>query len=80
MTRKDICVIVPTIREYDCVRDYVENAREHGFDTDRLEFVLVTEDFCETDEMRSMLDELGVDGRVFDGSAREDWYDEHGVS
>jgi hypothetical protein len=80
MTEKDVCVIVPTIREYDCVRDYVENAREHGFDTDRLEFVLVTEDFCETGEMRSMLRELGVDGRVFDGTAREIWYDENGVS
>lgn len=80
MTRKDVCVVVPTIREYDCVRDYVENAREHGFDTDRLEFVLVTEDFCETDDMDRMLDELDVAGRVFDGTAREEWYDEHGVS
>ena len=80
MVRKDVCVVVPTIREYDCVRDYVRNAREHGFDTDRLEFVLVTEDFCETGEMRSMLRELGVDGRVFDGTAREMWYDENGVS
>ena len=80
MTRKDVCVVVPTIREYDCVRDYVENAREHGFDTDRLEFVLVTEDFCETDEMRRMLDELDVAGRVFDGTAREEWYEKHGVA
>ena len=80
MTRKEICVVVPTVRNPDCVREYVRNAREHGFDTDRLEFVLVTEDFCETDGMRSMLDELGVDGRVFDGTAREKWYDENGVS
>jgi len=75
----DVCVVVPTIREYECVRDYVENAREHGFEADLLEFVLVTEDFCETDEMRRMLDELGVEGRVFDGEARERWYEEHGV-
>jgi len=72
-------VVVPTVREYGCVRDYVENARDHGFDTDRLEFVLVTEDFCETDAMHRMLDDLSVVGRVFDGSAREEWYDEHGV-
>ena len=75
----DVCVIVPTIREYECVRSYVANAEDHGFDTDRLEFVLVTEDFCPTDEMESMLDELGVEGEVFDGSRREEWFDDHGV-
>ncbi len=77
--RQDICVVVPTIREYECVREYVANAREHGFDTDRLFVVLVTEDFCDTDEMERMLDEEGVDGAVFDGTAREEWFETHGV-
>jgi len=77
---EDICVVVPTIREYECLREYVANAREYGFDTDRLEFVLVTEDFCDTAKMRAMLDDLGVAGEVFDGSRREEWYDDHGVS
>jgi hypothetical protein len=76
---RDICVIVPTIREYECIRAYVENAREHGFDVSRLYFVLVTEDFCETDAMRAMLDDLGVAGAVFDGSRREEWYETHGI-
>jgi hypothetical protein len=75
----DICVVVPTIREYDCVRAYVRNAREHGFDTSRLAFVLVTEDFCETEQMRELLSELGVEGDVFDGSRREQWYAEQGI-
>ena len=75
----DICVIVPTIREYECVRSYVANAEEHGFDTDRLEFVLVTEDHCPTDEMAVMLDDLGVEGEVFDESRREAWLADHGV-
>jgi len=79
MTR-DICVIVPTIREYECVRAYAENAREHGFDLDRLHLVLVTEDFCETDEMAAMLEEEGLSGEVFDGSAREQWYREQGMA
>ena len=74
-TERDICVIVPTIREYDCVRAYVENAREHGFDTDRLFFVLVTEDFCDTAAMRAMLEDLDVAGAVFDGTRREQWYE-----
>ncbi|PHQ44937.1 alpha-1 4-glucan-protein synthase [Halorubrum sp. C3] len=76
----DICVIVPTIREYECVRAYVANARDHGFDVSRLHFVLVTEDFCDVSEMRAMLDDLGVSGEVFDGSRREEWYEANGVA
>ncbi|MGM0606574.1 MAG: alpha-1 4-glucan-protein synthase [Halobacteriota archaeon] len=79
MTTADICVIVPTIREYDCVEAYVRNAEAHGFDTDRLRFVLVTEDFCDTDGMERMLADLDVEGRVFDGSARQAWYESNGV-
>ncbi|MFC7080467.1 alpha-1 4-glucan-protein synthase [Halorussus caseinilyticus] len=77
---EDICVVVPTIREYDCMRAYFENAREHGFDLDRLHVLLVTEDFCDTDEMREMLADEGVSGEVFDGSRREQWYDDHGIA
>ncbi|AGN01787.1 hypothetical protein L593_09210 [Salinarchaeum sp. Harcht-Bsk1] len=76
----DVCVIVPTIREYECLEAYVENAHQHGFDTDRLHVVLVTEDFCDTDAMRAMLDDLGVSGEVFDGTAREAWFAEQGIS
>ena len=79
-TDGDICVIVPTIREYDCVRAYVENARAHDFDVSRLHFVLVTEDFCETEAMADMLADLDVAGEVFDETRREAWYDHHGVA
>jgi len=72
---EDICVIIPTIREYECVRAYVENARAHGFDDSRLYFLLVTEDFCEVEKMEAMLDDLGVAGSVFDGSRRQEWYE-----
>ena len=75
----DTCVVVPTIREYECVREYVANAREHGH-ADRLFFCLVTEDFCDAGAMREMLDELGVAGRVFDGSDRAEWYRERGIA
>ncbi|MFC6732690.1 MULTISPECIES: alpha-1 4-glucan-protein synthase [unclassified Haladaptatus] len=76
----DICVIIPTIREYECVRAYIQNARDHDFDLSRLHFVLVTEDFCDTDAMEAMLEDEGVSGEVFDGSSRDVWYDEHDVS
>ncbi|WP_049984066.1 alpha-1 4-glucan-protein synthase [Halorubrum sp. BV1] len=76
----DICVIVPTIREYECLRAYVANAREHGFDVSRLHFVLVTEDFCDVAEMRAMIDDLDVSGDVFDGTDREAWYEDNDVA
>ncbi|WP_312909776.1 alpha-1 4-glucan-protein synthase [Natronosalvus caseinilyticus] len=76
----DICVVVPTIREYECVRSYLQNARDHGFDLERLHVVLVTEDFCDTDAMTAMLEEEGVSGKVFDGTRREEWYEAHGIA
>jgi len=72
--------MVPTIREYECMRSYFQNARDHDFDLSRLHVVLITEDFCDTDEMQAMLDEEGVDGEVFDGSRREEWFEAHDVS
>jgi len=77
---QDICVIVPTIREYDCMRAYFENARDHGFDLSRLHVVLVTEDFCDTDDMAAMLEAAGVSGEVFDGTRRAEWYEEQGIA
>jgi len=76
----DVCVIVPTVREYECIEAYVANARDHGFDTDRLEFVLVTEDFCDTAAMETMLKDLGVEGEVFDGTRRSEWFESAGVA
>jgi hypothetical protein len=70
----DVCVVVPTIRNHDCVRAYVDNARRHGFDTGRLHVVLVTEAFCDVAAMERMLEEEGVAGRVFDGPRRERWF------
>ena len=75
----DICVVVPTIREYWCVREYVSNARDHGFDVDRLHVVLVTEDDCDVPGMEAMLEDLGVDGRVFDGRRRDRWFANRGL-
>ncbi|WP_178917710.1 alpha-1 4-glucan-protein synthase [Natronomonas gomsonensis] len=77
---QDICVVVPTIREYECMRAYFDNARRHDFDLSRLHVVLVTEDFCDTDEMEAMLDEEGVSGEVFDSSRRQEWYEANDIA
>ena len=77
---EEICVVVPTIREYECLRAYFDNAREHRFDVDRLHVLLVTEDFCDTDEMAAMLSDEGVSGEVFDGTRREEWYETHDIA
>jgi hypothetical protein len=79
MTQPDICVIAPTVRNPEFIREYIENARSNGFDTGRLHVALVTEDFCEKDEMEEMLEELGVEGRVFGGKERDDWYENAGI-
>ncbi|MFB6111895.1 MAG: alpha-1 4-glucan-protein synthase [Halobacteriaceae archaeon] len=76
---EDICVIVPTIREPEAVAAYIENARTRGFDLDRLHVVFVTESFCDTDVMERILAENGVAGRIFDGPARNDWYEERDI-
>lgn len=75
----DICVIIPTIRDYECLETYVENAQTHGFDLSRLYVLLITEDFCDTDAMESMLTATGVAGQVFDGTRREQWFSEHDI-
>jgi len=75
---EDVCVVVPTVRNPDCVRDYADNARANGH-LDRLFVVLVTEDFCDAAAMREMLDEEGLSGAVFDGSRREAWFRERGL-
>lgn len=76
---RDICVIVPTIRNYEIIKAYVDNASEHGFDLTRLHFVLITEDFCDTERMQSLLNELEISGAVFDETARAEWFAAHGI-
>lgn len=76
---KDICVIVPTIRDYKIIGNYVENAKRNNFDADRLNFILVTEDFCETDKMKTFLKENSVKGEVFDNKKRLEWFEERNL-
>lgn len=76
---EDVCLVVPTIREPECVQAYLENARKHNFDLDRIHIVYITESFCDTDVMYDTLAEYDVSGRVFDGPARESWFEEQGI-
>ena len=80
MTRPDVCVITPTIRNPEFIEAYIENAHEHGFDTDRLYIVLVTEDFCEKSRMAELLDDLEVAGAVFGETERDAWYEKAGIT
>ncbi|MFW6448182.1 MAG: alpha-1 4-glucan-protein synthase [Halobacteriota archaeon] len=76
----DVCVVIPTIRRPGVVRDYVANARRHGFETDRLFVLFVTEDDCDTAAMASLLEELDIDGAVADGTFRRRWFEAHGAA
>ncbi len=73
----DICVIVPTIRQPECLKAYIKNARTHDFDTSRLQVLLITEDHCDVTGMEKLLDDLNVAGAVFDETRRQAWLDRH---
>src|SRR3989338_6910367 len=77
---KEICVIIPTIRDYGIVREYVNNAILSGFDAYRLAFLLITEDFCDSLKMKNMLSELGVSGDVVNQKDRDEWFEANGVA
>lgn len=79
MTSPDVCLIVPTVRQPTCVRAYYANARQHNFDLSRIQTILITENECDTREMREILKSEGVSGEVFDHSGRLRWFGEHKV-
>lgn len=76
----DILLTMPTIREYAVLSDYFANAREHGFDLGRLFVLLVTEDFCDKQAMRSFLADEGVEGAVLGAKERTAWFADRDAS
>ena len=76
---QDTCLIVPTIRDFECMKRYYRNAREHGFDLSRTHTLLITENSCDRAGMEAMLAHEGVSGQVFDEGDRLGWFKEHGV-
>ncbi len=76
---QDICVIVPTIREYDCMLKYFENARKHGFDLSRIHVLFITEDFCDTQKMQDIFTKEDISGKVFDHKSRQEWYKDNNI-
>lgn len=73
-------MIVPTVRRPEVVVDYATNAREHGFDLDRLTFMLVTEDWIDTSSAVSFLRDVGVECLVYNQSARGEWFKHNNVT
>ncbi len=71
---EDVCVILPTIRHPSCLSAYLENARRHGFDTDRLFVLFITEDHCDTAHMHDLLQTHDVAGAVADERFRRRWF------
>jgi len=76
---QDICVIIPTLRDFTIIKQYVKNCEQTGFDKDRLFFVLVTEDFCDINAMENLIKSLGVDGDVFGERKRHAWLESEGL-
>ncbi len=79
--KQDICVIIPTVREYRAaIKSYTDNAESHGFDKGRMFFLIVTEDFVDKNDIRKVLKECGVEGEVLGEKERTEWFEENGVS
>jgi hypothetical protein len=70
------CVIIPTIRDFGIVKNYVENCHKNNF-SEKLFFLLVTEDFCDISGMQKMLNDLNVEGEVFSLEKRNTWMEEN---
>lgn len=79
MARKDICLIVPTVRDFECVRKYYANARNNGTDLSRIHTLFITEDSCDRKAMESVFQEEGVSGEVFDHRDRHAWFKEQDI-
>ena len=71
------CIIVPTIRQYECMEAYYENARKFGFDLSQTHTLLITEDNQDKAKMQALLDKCGVKGQVFNHTDRLKWFADH---
>ncbi|MFB6185827.1 MAG: alpha-1 4-glucan-protein synthase, partial [Halobacteriaceae archaeon] len=78
--QSDICVVIPTIRDYEFITEYISNARQHNFDLDRLFILFVTESFCDTDGMETLLSRENIAGKVVDENDREQWFLDNEIS
>ncbi len=76
---KNICIIVPTIRQFECMRQYYANARRYDFDLSRTHTLLITEEFCDRKEMRAMFQKEGISGEVYDQKDRMAWFKAQGI-
>ncbi|MFH1630606.1 MAG: alpha-1 4-glucan-protein synthase, partial [Candidatus Aenigmatarchaeota archaeon] len=73
-------VIIPTVRNYKIISDYVKNAEENKFDTSKLFFILVTENGCDIQGMKTILKDCGVEGEVYDQTERDRWFSDNNLS
>ncbi|MDG6982760.1 MAG: alpha-1 4-glucan-protein synthase [Nitrososphaerota archaeon] len=75
----DIGVIIPTVRDPSVIRRYAQNAIYHRFPLDRLEFIVLTEDFADKSKYQHEFEKMGLDGIVFDQSGRDEFLKSSGV-
>ena len=63
--------MIPSIRNPRVLQEYADNAREHDYDTSRLTFLVLTEDFVDKAEFESVLRREGLEGAVMNQQDRE---------
>ncbi len=73
-------VIIPSIRNPNVISDYVKNADIHGFNKNKLFFLILTEDFVDKSLYESQFRENNVEGLVLNQSDREKFLEDEKLS
>jgi hypothetical protein len=63
-------VVIPTIRNPAVISDYVKNALKHKFDTKKLYFLILTENFVDKNSYKKVMDEYSIQGEVLNAADR----------
>lgn len=73
-------VILATIRSADFLKEYVENALQHNFKLNNLEFLVLTEDFVDKGMYKRVFDEYSLEGQILNQKDRDKSMGEMGLA
>jgi len=76
----DICVLVPTVRDFRFFQRYVTNAKTFEFDLARIAVLFITEDEADKKGMENYANSLAVEALVYGETERECWFRENSLS
>jgi hypothetical protein len=72
-------VAIPSVRNPEVIVDYAKNAQEHNFPSDKLFFLIITEDFADKESYKQKLREFNLDGEVYGEKERIEYFRENNI-